>query len=60
MSKEQWVQARETILTELIEDFHDKFGRYPTLREEEELEISITEDDMRDAVSAYSEDADER
>ncbi len=56
MSKEQWIEARETLLNNLVDDFFDKNKRYPTVGEETELEMSITEDDMREQVSSYDED----
>lgn len=58
MSKEQWIDAREMILTDLIEDFNDRYGRYPSVREEAELEMSITEDELRDKVSMMNDSYD--
>lgn len=53
MSKDNWFEARENLLNNLVEDFKDKNKRYPTIKEEYELEMSITEDDLREAVSNY-------
>lgn len=52
-SRDDWFNAREVLLDNLIEDFKDKNKRYPTIKEEYELEMSITEDDLRNAVSNY-------
>jgi len=57
MSKDSWIEAREKIVMNRIEEFFDKYGRDPTSEEEYKLEMDITEDEMRDSVaSSYQDD----
>ena len=53
--KNEWYEARESIMTDLIEEFFNKYQRYPNATEEYVMEQSIGEDQMRDAV--YSQES---
>jgi hypothetical protein len=56
-SKEEWIHAYETIVEDRIQEFFNKYQRYPNETEELVLESQITEDQIRDALSSlYNED----
>ena len=52
MSKEQWIEAREQVIMEKINQFELEKGYYPSDSDIEEMENSITESDIVDNYSA--------
>jgi hypothetical protein len=52
MSKEQWVEAYEMVIEDKIDQFFVRNKRYPNAEEEASLEATITEDDIRGALSS--------
>ena len=52
MSKEQWVEAREQVIEEKINEFELNYGRYPTNKEVEFIENNVSEDDVVDSYSS--------
>ena len=55
MSKEAWIEARERVIMERIDEFEKKTGRYATDEDIERIEEELQEQDIIDNISAASD-----
>jgi hypothetical protein len=51
MTEQEWQTAYDNLFYDKVAEFYDRYGRYPNLQEELKLEMSITEDQIRDALN---------
>lgn len=54
MTKESWIEAREHIIEQKIEAFEIKHNHYPNVKEEQEIEDSVTEDEIVTHYANYA------
>lgn len=60
MCKEQWIEARERVIERRLEEFEAKVGHPASLKEIEEIENNVTEDEITDEYAGYdNEDYDD-
>ncbi len=54
--KKQYVDAYNTILDDRVEQFFNKYQRYPNATEELQMEATITEDELRDSLERVEDE----
>ena len=55
MTEQQWQQAYDNLFYDKVAAFFNTYGRYPNLEEEVKIELTITEDEIRDALNESAE-----